>query len=86
LEQIQVVHKLLHGKELPPKSFRDEENHIRNALRHFNEKEDPAITVDLRYAACWMLVRACENAKRLDIEIERFSDFDSWFYEHIVGI
>lgn len=83
---MKVFHELLHGKELQRKSFFAEENNIRNSLKHFGENESPTLTADLENAACWMLVRSIENARRLDIEIERFSEFDNWLYEHVVGI
>ncbi|MDO8293625.1 MAG: hypothetical protein Q7T29_12315 [Gallionella sp.] len=85
-DHMKVSHKLLHRKELQPKVFIAEENCIRNALKHFGENDTTTLTANLEDAACWMLVRACENSKRLELEIARFSDFDNWFYEHVVGI
>ncbi len=84
--QMVVFHKLLHGEDLKSKKFFAEENRIRNDLKHFDENENSTLTTDLEDAACWMLVRACENAQRLEIEIARFRDFDNWFYENVVGI
>ncbi len=83
---MKVFHELLHGKELHTKSFVYEENRIRNALKHFGEKDTPTLTANLEDAACWMLVRSIENAQRLEVEIERFFDFSNWFYEHVVGV
>jgi len=83
--QLSICHRLLHGKELLKKSFFDEENRVRNCLKHFGET-DPIFTADLETPAVWMIVRSMENARRLEFEIERFVDFDNWFYEHVVGI
>ncbi len=80
-----VVHSLLHGKSIERKKFFVEENKIRNILKHF-DSDDEVFTADLEEAACWMLVRACENASKLDINLKRFQDFDDWFYTNIVGI
>jgi len=85
-DHIKVSHELLYRKNLPPKAFFAEENRIRNALKHLGGNDTATLDANLEEAACWMLVRACENSKRLDIEIARFSDFDNWFYEHVVGI
>lgn len=85
-DHMRVSHELLYRKQLQPKVFFAEENRIRNALKHLREDDTPTLTANLEDAACWMLVRACENTKRLDIEIARFSDFDNWFYENVVGI
>jgi hypothetical protein len=84
--QMGVVHQLLHGVPLKRKDFVKEENRIRNSMKHFDEKDNPQIAVDLEEAACWILVRACENASKLDIAIGRFEEFDEWFYKNIVGI
>lgn len=85
-DKMAVVHKLLHGKELEHKSFVAAENLIRNSLKHLNETDTPDIAVDLEDTACWMLVRACENAQGLDLDIARFQEFNDWFYKHVVGI
>ena len=85
-DQMEVFHKLLHGKELEKRKFNEEENRVRNALKHLDEKDSSEITVDLEQAACWMLVRACENARRLGRPIAGFEQFDQWFYQNIVGI
>jgi hypothetical protein len=86
LSHMQVFHELLPWKEFRPKSFFAEENRTRNALKHFGENDTPTLTTNLEDAACWILVRACENAKRLELDIARFNDFDNWFYEHVIGI
>jgi hypothetical protein len=83
---MKVFHELLHRKKFERKVFFEEENRIRNDLKHFGENDTPTLTVDLEDAACSMLVRACENAKELKLEIVRFSDFDNWFYEYVLGV
>lgn len=80
------MHRLLHGNELERKKFIEEKNFVRNVLKHFNDNEPAKIVMDLEDAAFWMLVRACENAHRLGLGIERFREFDDWFYEHVVGV
>jgi hypothetical protein len=85
-DQMGLVHQLLHGKPLHRTKFVKEENLIRNAVKHFDDNSSPDITVDLEDAACWMLVRACENAQRLGLNITQWWEFDNWFYEHVVGI
>jgi hypothetical protein len=85
-DQTDLVHSQLHGQPLPRKVFSDAANRVYNALRHFNEIDAPDFTADLEEAACWMLVRACENARRLGRDLDRFAAFDDWFYEHVVGV
>ncbi len=85
-DQMGIFHKLLHGKDLTHTAFFAEENRIRNALKHFDKTEDSVLVADLADAACWLLVRACENAQRLGIELGRFQEFDNWFYENMAGI
>lgn len=85
IDQYDVVHTLMHGKPLDRRAFRDAENRVRNALKHFDERDDAEIVVDLEEAAYMMLVRACENALKLDLDVPRFDAFNEWFYENIVG-
>jgi hypothetical protein len=59
---------------------------ISNALRHLDKTDAPEFEADLEEAACWMLVRACENAHRLGLTVQGFDAFNDWFYEHIVGV
>jgi hypothetical protein len=84
--EMAVLHKWMHGKELPRKTFVAEKNLVRNALKHLNESDTIDVVADLRAAACWMLVRACENAKNLELRVARFEEFNEWFYEHAVGV
>jgi hypothetical protein len=81
-----VVHTALHGEQLSHKTFVDAENRVSNALRHFDALDEPEFEADLEEVACWMLVRACENAHRLGLNIEGFHIFNEWFIEHVVGV
>lgn len=84
-ESAATIHRELYPKKLDKKVFIEEKNRARNALKHLQEDCDEAIVVDLEDAACWMLVRALDNARRAGIQISRESEFDEWFYENIVG-
>ncbi len=85
-ESMAEFHAMLHGTELNRKGYVTKENFARDALKHLQNDKGPTITIDLEEAACWMLVRAIQNGKKLNFEFERFQNFDSWFYENIVGI
>lgn len=76
----------MRGRPLDRKTFNDAENGVANVLRHFDKTDMPDFDVDLEEAACWMLVRACENAHRLGLTVQGFDAFNDWFYEHIVGV
>lgn len=85
-ESMAEFHTMIHGTELNKTSYVRKENFARDALKHLQNDKGPTITIDLQEAACWMLVRAIQNGRKLDFEFERFRDFDNWFYENIVGI
>ena len=85
-EATDLVHTALHGEPLNKGAFTDAENRVSNALRHFDKADAPDFEADLEEAACWMLVRACENAHRLGLTVQGFDAFNDWFYEHIVGV
>jgi hypothetical protein len=79
--------ELLEGKPLKWADFAAEENAARNALKHMRSLDDTTFTADLEDAAVWMLVRACDNCDRLDLEkTDDMRRFDDWFYENIAGI
>lgn len=81
-----VVHTALYGENLKRKEFADAQNRVSKALRHFDAMDSPHFEADLEEAACWMLVRACENAQRLGRDVHGFHEFNEWFMEHIVGV
>ena len=85
-ESMAQLHTLLHGGELNKKTFVAKENLARDALKHLQRDKGSTITLDIEEAACWMLVRAIQNGRKLNFEFARFQDFDNWFYENIVGI
>lgn len=81
-----LTYRYLHRKELKWQDFADGENYARNAAKHLHE-DDRTIEADLRRAALWMIVRACANYDRLELErTDRMRDFDDWFYEYEVGV
>lgn len=84
-ENVSDIHKRLHGEDLLRNKFIAEENHVRDALKHFDRTEYPNITCDLQDVSLWMIVRACENAKRVGLDIARLDEFNNWFYEYVVG-
>jgi len=65
------------------KKFGDEQNLARNYLKHFFPKDDQ--TYDMEDAATKMIIRAQENASRLNLEVKRIGEFEAWFYENAVG-
>lgn len=85
-EATDLVHTQLHGRPLDYKVFHETENRVARALRHFDKTDAPDFDADLEEAACWMLVRACENAHRLGLTVQGFDAFNEWFYEHVVGV
>jgi hypothetical protein len=85
-EATDLVHTDLHGKALDKGTFTAAESRVSNALRHFDKAEAPDFEADLEETACWMLVRACENAHRLGLTVQGFDAFNEWFYGHIVDV
>lgn len=85
-EASDLAHTALHGRPLDRKTFHEADNRVANALRHFDKTDAPDFDADLEEAACWMLVRACENAHRLGLTVQGFDAFNDWFLEHIVGV
>ena len=50
------------------------------------ELSDISIEVDIEDAALWMLVRACDNYRRLNLSpTDQMNAFDDWFNEHVIG-
>ena len=81
------THKGLHRTEPRWQDFTEGENFARNAAKHMRTPEEATVTTDLRRAAQWMIVRACANYDRLDLErTDRMREFDNWFHEYEVGI
>lgn len=53
-------------------------NATRNSLKHLVGSEDEPITVNLCDEAYWMVKRALENAKCLQLIIPNEQDFENW--------
>jgi hypothetical protein len=82
-----LTHRYLHRNELKWQDFADGENYARNAAKHLLRDEDRSVVANLQRAAMWMIVRACANYDRLNLErTDRMRDFDNWFYEYEVGV
>lgn len=79
------VHALIQGVNLDKKYYVEKENLARNALKHLQEDKGETITIDLEDAACWMLVRALQNARKLNYNFDRLFEFENWFGQNIVG-
>jgi len=64
-----------------------DENSARLAVTHMASASGPFVTLDdIEYAAIWAIVRACDNNNRLGLpRTSRMLEFDSWFYENVVG-
>jgi hypothetical protein len=85
-EATDLVHTDLHGKALDEGNFTAAESRVSNALRNFDKTDAPDFEADLEEAACWMLVRACENAHRLGLTVQGFDTFNEWFYKRVVDV
>jgi len=84
---IEQVETFLRRQPFLWKDFINEKNRVRNAAKHMREQSEAEVIADLEDEALWMLVRACDNHKRLDLDsTSRIAEFDNWFYENVVGI
>jgi hypothetical protein len=81
-----LAHTKLRDRPPDRKTFNDADNCAAYALRHFDRTNAPDFEADLEGAACWMLVRACENAHRLGLTVQDFDAFNEWSCEHVVGV
>ena len=72
-----LAHTELHGRPLDRKTFNDADHCVANAPRHFDKADAPDFEADLEEAACWMLVRTCENAYRLGLTVPGFDAFNA---------
>ena len=79
-------HQSIFGAGLSRKDFIGKENAARNALKHLQADWGPTVDLDLRDAACWMIVRAVTNCEKLGVKVEGHQKFDNWFGENIVGM
>ena len=81
------VEEFLRGKPFALKDLINEKNRVRNAAKHMGAQSETQVVADLEDEGLWMLVRACENYKRLDLEATpRMVEFDDWFHQNVAGI
>lgn len=65
--------------------YRD--NSHRNVAKHWNPLDEGRIIRDVEDAALQMLVRALYNYDKLGLDrTTRMHEFETWFYENIIGI
>ncbi|MEX0597689.1 MAG: hypothetical protein WD512_14450 [Candidatus Paceibacterota bacterium] len=81
----EILFKYIYGKEKTKKLYYQDQNAVRNALKHLNAKNSTKKPVNFQDATCWMIVRADYNAELLKIHILGRDDFNDWFFENIVG-
>lgn len=53
-------------------------NHSKNRFKHHDKNEAQFITLNDCDEAYWMIKRALENAKKLDVSIPNGIDFENW--------
>ena len=53
-------------------------NTARNTLKHHNNKDEEAVTINLFDEAYWMIKRALANTSKLGIRIDNELDFENW--------
>jgi len=84
---IKPVEELFRKEPFNWKEFVKKKNLARNASKHMNDASVSTFTADLEDEALWMIVRACDNHRRLGLQETRLmKEFDDWFYEHVVGL
>ena len=84
---IKPLEELFNKKLFSLKDLVELENRNRNAAKHWNPLDESRIIRDVEDAAIWMLVRALYNHDKLGLErTVRMREFETWFYENIIGI
>lgn len=84
---IAPVEEMLQHKPYNWKEFIAEKNRVRNAAKHMSDKAESTISADIEDEALWLIVRACDNYRRLGFEpTSLMLEFDNWFFENIVGL
>lgn len=67
--------------------FIKKKNRVRNAAKHMKNASEATITADLEDEALWMIVRACDNHARIELEpTALMKEFEDWFHENVVGL
>jgi hypothetical protein len=83
---IAPVQELLHRRRYSWKDFIDEKNRVRNAAKHMGNASELSVYADLEDQALRMLVRACDNYRRLALNpTPRMEEFDAWFWKNVLG-
>lgn len=82
-EMSEKIVKLFQEEQKNKKIFVDEQNRVRNSLKHYFEKDIK--NLDIKDAAIKMIIRAQENASRLNLVVARVEEFEKWYYINIVG-
>ena len=84
---VEPTQTLISGRSYTSKEFRNEKNRVRNAAKHMRDPSQQTIDADLEDEALWMIVRTCDNYRRLNFpETERMAKFEEWFYKNILGL
>jgi len=79
----ETIHRLFDDGLDNKKDFNDESNRVKNALKHYTE--DNLSPEDLMEGAIKMIIRANENAARLNIKVKRIEEFEEWFLRNVIG-
>lgn len=84
---IAPVEELLQHKPYNWKEFISEKNRVRNAAKHMKDETESTVMADIEDDALWLIVRACDNYRRLGLEpTSLMLEFDNWFFENVVGL
>lgn len=84
---IAPLEEFLRREPLTWKVFVEEKNRIRNAAKHMNDQSQRMIVADIEDEALRILLRACDNYKRLGLSLtDRITEFDKWFLTNVVGV
>ena len=77
------IHRLFGDGPDNKKDFNIESNKVRNALKHYTE--DDLTSEDIMAGSIQMIIRANENAARLNIKVKRIEEFEEWFLRNVIG-
>jgi hypothetical protein len=86
-EAWEPIHTMLYGKPLSKEDFIRDENRPLIAVTHLAPASEPSVILDLEEEACRMLVRGCDNARRLGLpRTAKMDEFDDWFQGNEIGV
>jgi hypothetical protein len=81
------VEHVLRGQPYKYNDFLSEKNRVRNATKHMRDASESHIVADMEDEALWMIVRALENYRSLNLPSTAHTEyFSSWFWKNVVGI